>query len=571
MQLSPELSGELVRVKLEPPDAACLPEQGQQQHCSKTESGGGTCGVTGGMCDIKEEPREESSNKHPIIEVKTEPYNVAILAEQDQMEHSCHSTAEVSGAKRSPGMFHLKGQPRETSAQEPSGNSSSNVQLEMSTDAEPRIDDTDAVTVNCRHTDFKHRELSPDQSDAHQGADRSSISNNEKDRLYECVDVGHPKTHREKTFTCNTCSATFGLVSALGVHTKQHLGEGLYKCRLCMSQASRRNDTLVHAFDKSESHPTASGDQMGGNRLGCELCPSTFPESKSAKNHTLKGAGKKPWKCSLCPAEFNHRTQLRCHRLTHVGEKPYKCDICSATFVSRGHLKNHMQTHADGKPRQCRFCHAEFVHLCSLRDHERAHAGEKPYKCDACPAEFSHNTNLRRHKRMHTGGRPHKCDLCSAAFSQVQNLRDHVRTHTGEKPYKCDLCDAAFSRSTHLGRHKRTHTGERPYRCNVCSAQFRQGSQLWCHRRTHTGEKPHKCDLCPAEFSQSAGLLRHKGTHTGEKPYKCDLCPAEFTQMHHLKGHVRIHTGEKPYGCDLCDARFRLSSQLRCHKQKHAG
>ncbi|XP_064462687.1 uncharacterized protein LOC135373407 [Ornithodoros turicata] len=116
MQLSPEFSGQLVRVKLEPPDVPCLPEEGQtqQQHCKESSSGGDADGTIGGMCNIKEEPREVSSNEDPIIEVKTEPYNIAVLTEQEQMGHSCDSTLE--GATL--GMCHIKEEPQEDSSNE---------------------------------------------------------------------------------------------------------------------------------------------------------------------------------------------------------------------------------------------------------------------------------------------------------------------------------------------------------------------------------------------------------------------------------------------------------------------
>ncbi|XP_064458903.1 uncharacterized protein LOC135369201 [Ornithodoros turicata] len=96
MRPSPKFTVQLSRVKVEPPDAAGLHEQGQiQEQCSgDSPSRSNSYGVTAGTCDIKEEPREESSKEHPIMEVKTEPYNVALSTEQDQMGHGCESKSE---------------------------------------------------------------------------------------------------------------------------------------------------------------------------------------------------------------------------------------------------------------------------------------------------------------------------------------------------------------------------------------------------------------------------------------------------------------------------------------------
>ncbi|XP_064468040.1 uncharacterized protein LOC135378842 isoform X3 [Ornithodoros turicata] len=112
MLLSLKFDGDLLRVKLEPPDVACLPQQGQVQrrHCDQPPSGG----ATPGRCRIKEEPREESSNEDPITAVKTEPYNVGIIAEQEQMGHSCGSASQGVTA----GMCHIKEEPREDSLNE---------------------------------------------------------------------------------------------------------------------------------------------------------------------------------------------------------------------------------------------------------------------------------------------------------------------------------------------------------------------------------------------------------------------------------------------------------------------
>ncbi|XP_064467790.1 zinc finger protein 287-like [Ornithodoros turicata] len=490
MHLLPKFSGQLSRVKLEPPDAACLHEQGQieQQCCSESPSRG----MTAGMCHIKEEPPDDSSNDRQIVEVKTEPYNTAVLAEQDHMGHSHHSTSEKATA--STGALHLDTynicDPVSTSR------NSSNAQFSISAaTVQLPFDNTIPVTVNGRPTGSVPRDISPRQSET-QKTSESSISNHKNDKLYKGIDIGHLQVcleaHNAKTLTCNACPATFHHMSAPRVHTKRHAGEGSYKCTLCtlacVSQVSLERHMLLHGCDKSPQCPAASEDQMGEKSLEahCDLCPGTPSLSQSAKNHMLKPNGKRPHKCSLCPAVFSHSRELRRHGQTHTGEKPHKCGLCAATFVHRGHLTNHMRMHTDGKPCKCKFCPAEFINLHNLKDHERTHTGEKPFKCDICPAEFSQSTNLRRHKRTHTGERPYKCDLCSAAFNQSTLLWHHKRTHTGEKPYKCDLCLTRFSRMHHLKDHVRTHTGKKPYSCNLCHIGFSRRTNLRRHKEMHT-------------------------------------------------------------------------------------
>ncbi|XP_064463021.1 uncharacterized protein LOC135373901 isoform X3 [Ornithodoros turicata] len=95
MELSPKFSYQLTRVKSEPPDVPCLPGEGQiqQQHCNESTSEA-FGGQTVGMCHIKEEPPDDCSDEHQLIEVQTEPYNTAILMERDHAGRSHDSTSE---------------------------------------------------------------------------------------------------------------------------------------------------------------------------------------------------------------------------------------------------------------------------------------------------------------------------------------------------------------------------------------------------------------------------------------------------------------------------------------------
>ncbi|XP_064463354.1 zinc finger protein 468-like [Ornithodoros turicata] len=412
MQLPPEMSGQPVRVKSEPPDVACLPEERQirQQHHDESPSAADACGVTGGMCRIKEEPQEDSANEDPILEVKTEPYNVAVLTEQDQMGHNCDSTSE--DARDISVTLHIKDKPRCTCEQEYSGYISSYAQLKISTaTVELQLDSTALVTTNDRHAE-QHRDQSKPQALACMS--KASL---------ECHMFGDCHKESEK------CSTT-----------------------------------------------PPSDVQMGGMGSGCNTCPSAFSwsagdedhmasefsMSRNLQQHKRTYSSKKPYKCDVCPAEFTRNAHLEQHKRTHTGDKPYKCNVCPAEFSQRGNLQRHKCTHGGEKPYKCDVCHAGFSLIGHLQRHKRTHTGEKPYECDVCPAVFSQSWHLQRHKRTHTGEKPYKCDVCPAKFSRGWNLKQHMRTHMVNKPYKCDLCPAAFRQNVTLSRHKRTHTREQP-------------------------------------------------------------------------------------------------------------
>ncbi|XP_064464508.1 zinc finger protein 287-like [Ornithodoros turicata] len=358
MQLPPEMSGQLVRVKSEPPDVACLPEerQIQQQRHNESPSAADACGVTTGMCRIKEEPREESSNEHPIIEVKTEPYNVVILKEEDQMGHNSDSTSE--DASDSTDTLHIKDKPRRTCEQEYSGYPSSYAQFKISTTTvELQLDSTALVATNDRHAE----------------------------------------QHRDQSKPC-----------ALASMSKASLE--------CHRFADCHNES-----EKCSTTPP-SDVQVGGMGSGCNTCPSAFSWSAGDENHMASEFStsrnlqqhkrpyscKKPYKCDVCPAEFTRNAHLEQHKRTHTGDKPYKCSVCPAEFSQRGNLQRHQCTHTGEKPYMCNVCHAEFILIGHLQQHKRRHMGEKPYECDVCPAVFSHSGSLQQHKRTHTGEKPYK-------------------------------------------------------------------------------------------------------------------------------------------------------------------
>ncbi|XP_064461969.1 zinc finger protein 391-like isoform X1 [Ornithodoros turicata] len=522
MQLSQEFRGQLVRVKSEPPDVACLPEQGQvhQQHCGaaadmhhikekpraesseehpvaevKTEPYsaaisterdhmGHRCdstskGMAAGMCHIKEEQREESSNEDPVIEVKTEPYNISISAGQDQVGHNCDSALE--GARASTGLLHVKDQPRGICDQDSSGRTSSEAQFKISTmTVEPQFDSALLVTTNGEPT-----ERLSDQS--------------------------------------KPCAPEYTSKDSL----KQHV---FAQC---------------HSESEMCAITSPPDDQMGDESLTYDICSPAFSPSGSDESHVSKRTNEKSCKSDLSPGQSHQRRSLQCHKRAQTGDEPDKSDVCPAKLSQVTHRLLHKRTQTSEKPYRCNVCPAEFSRRGKLQQHKRTHTGEKPYKCDFCPAEFTQSTNLRQHKRIHTGEKPYKCDVCPAMFRQSGNLRQHKRTHTGEKPYKCCVCHAKFGQIGTLRHHERTHTGEKPYECDVCPAEFNTSGNLRKHKRTHTGEKPYKCNACPAEFSQNRTLQNHKRTHTGEKPYKCDVCSAEFSRSKGLMSHKRKHTGEK--------------------------
>ncbi|XP_064464154.1 zinc finger protein 112-like isoform X3 [Ornithodoros turicata] len=312
------------------------------------------------MCHIKEEPLEDCSDEHPVIEVKTEPYDTSILAGQDQMEHSHGSTSE--GERGNTAMLPVEDTARGSSNVASSGCTPSNSRFKIgAATVETRFDNAAQITMNGRPM-----VQTPDQSKTEE-AGKSSTFDHAKDSkcsvcLATCIDTDHSEvrlnTHGTKAFTCNVCSAAFRHPSTLRAHAKGNSGS--YKC---------------------------------------DLCPAEFSKSSCLRRHRRTHTGEKPYKCSLCPAEFCQSSNLQVHSRTHTGEKPYKCDLCRAQFRKSTNLQVHKRTHTGEKPYKCNVCPAEFSQSTSLHVHKRRHTGEKPCRCDLCPAKFSHRSSLQFHKR----------------------------------------------------------------------------------------------------------------------------------------------------------------------------
>ncbi|XP_064463880.1 zinc finger protein ZFP2-like [Ornithodoros turicata] len=565
MPLPPEFRGRVLRVKLEPLDVACLAGEGQahQQHC----------GMTAGTCDIKQEPREESSKEHAIIKVKTEPYEVVILTGQDLMGHNCQSTSEG-----------------EKSTQ----NFANNFSLMPSQLGNP--------FGRGRPSDKRRKKDTNKEEARDTCVYKSSRAGPLESRLGE---MPLPPEFRGRVVRVKLEPLDVACLAEEGQAHQQHCGMTAGTCDI--KQEPREESSKEHAIMKVKTEPynvailtgqdlkghncqsTSEDAQMGEKCSGRNIYPAALWTSGSDENHVANHTDKRPYKSDVCPAEFSLSGNTKQHKQTRSCKKPYKCDVCPAKFSRSSDVQRHKRAHTVEKPYKCDVCHAEFRQSWTLQQHKRTHTGEKPYKCNVCPAKFRQTGQLWHHKRTHTGEKPHKCDVCLAKFSRSWHLQQHKRTHTGEKPYKCDVCPAKFSRSWYLQQHKRTHTGEKPYKCNVCPAKFSQSGILQRHKRTHTGvsacdarrqgEKPYKCDVCPAKFSRGADLRKHMRTHTGEKPYKCDVCKAKFRQRRTLSRHKRTHTdlrhstnlqcnkktymGVKTYKCNLSTAEFMYSTSTQ--------
>ncbi|XP_064468247.1 zinc finger protein 235-like isoform X2 [Ornithodoros turicata] len=297
-----------------------------------------TSGATAGMCDIKEEPQEDSSNEDPSIEVKTEPYNVPVLAGQEQIEHSCDPTSEE--------FFE-----------------SMDLQRHKGTNTGEKLYKCNvcpAVFSQSRHLQVHkrtHTGEKPYKCDV--CAAEFSLSGNLRQ---------HKRTHTgEKPYKCDFCPAEFSQKGNLQYHKRMHTGEKPYKCDACPAEFSRHEHLQVHKRTHTGEKP-----------FKCHVCLAEFSQKGNLQYHKRTHTGERPYKCDVCPAEFRWNQSLLNHKRTHTGEKPYKCKVCPAEFTRSAEMQCHKRTHTGEKPYKCDICLAEFSRSTDMQHHKRMHTGQKP-------------------------------------------------------------------------------------------------------------------------------------------------------------------------------------------------
>ena len=177
-------------------------------------------------------------------------------------------------------------------------------------------------------------------------------------------------------------------------YTYQYAGE------LEMSVDTEKQNLQRGATKKKFVH---SQEHSGEKLFKCKHCGKAFRLNWILKRHLRLHTGEKPYKCGICGKGFVQGGNLSYHLQTHSGEKS-KCGICGKGFVHSASLGYHLKVHSGEKPFKCEHCSMCFILRADLTNHLRTHSGEKPYKCEHCDNCFASNSGLHHHlKRKHSG------------------------------------------------------------------------------------------------------------------------------------------------------------------------
>ncbi|XP_044742766.1 zinc finger protein 888-like isoform X2 [Chrysoperla carnea] len=356
-----------------------------------------------------------------------------------------------------------------------------------------------------------------EDSDSHEDINEKNDSDWEGEDRESDKDQSQPNEYK-----CETCSAIFKRVEALGLHMKiKHNAEGTkcYKCSLICYHKLHLN---VH--EKSHNK--------------CRFCNLTFSSKKKLTEHKLTHdvvINKSSWECKECPAIFSSRDTLYRHmKMIHNRNSIKKlliCDKCDEKFPNKRLLARHIRkTHPKEKKEykknqivNCEIC-GKTLKRCYLSKHMTTHGERNKLACEYCPKIFISQETLQTHVKIyHKNSGPvckFLCSECGLKLRSKAELSNHLITHTGERPYACDKCDKTYRTTFMLKQHiSRTHLNERNFICTFCSQAFFDKKILLNHVRRHTGEKPFKCNMCEKRFIQKTALKVHMKVHTGTAEY----------------------------------------------------
>lgn len=135
---------------------------------------------------------------------------------------------------------------------------------------------------------------------------------------------------RDKCFTCNICSRSFGYKHVLQNHERTHTGEKPFECPECKKRFTRDHHLKTHMRLHTGEKP-----------YHCSHCDRHFVQVANLRRHLRVHTGERPYTCEICKAKFSDSNQLKAHVLIHNGEKPFRCDRCQARFRRRHHLVHH--------------------------------------------------------------------------------------------------------------------------------------------------------------------------------------------------------------------------------------
>lgn len=411
-------------------------------------------------------------------------------------------------------------------------------------------------------------------------------------------------------FECHWCEYTTEDLSAIKVHTRQHVyEEHPLICRECTKLFVSQGDLDGHKTEHAQKAP-----------FGCSICSKAFAEADVLKSHMrIDHSTKKPYHCRICSSEFDAVADLKQHIDEHTTQTSIKrenrrtrsklvrkietdsdsdsvdidlsgsigldeCDdehhddqtsdssqTCEKNKVRLKQAKKIQVDSASGSI-PCRDCGEPFPNKSELMEHRATHTNKPPFQCYLCPRKYTSRKRLKLHLKVHTGEGLIACNLCEKKFTTRYEMKKHKQLHY--PAFLCSICGQTLTSSKALDNHIAAHENREIFKCQVCSHEFSSITQLTNHMRAqHPDHKEFECATCAATFLTAAYLSRHMDIHA-DRNVECteDGCDKRFSSDKARKEHMRkVHVAKDRFVCPYCPYKTGRSEHMKNHIRTHTG
>ncbi|XP_077349703.1 uncharacterized protein LOC143997783 [Lithobates pipiens] len=280
----------------------------------------------------------------------------------------------------------------------------------------------------------------------------------------------HLKGHR-KPYGCSVCGKIFTNRPDFMAHFREHSGEQIYKCKVCMKGYSRLSFLFKHVrVHLSQAAQISKPDQ-----------PSLSEANKEELIET--------------ETTVFHRLPQKEEEFTGT---PLSC-FPSTPKVNMDTAKDSEQTLKVGNE-----------HPVEFKPFQKG----KRKKCKKCKKRFRYRESFRRHRESHQIR--FTCYRCGQAFHKLVKLYLHRRDHKNFRPFMCKHCTKTFSSRSllllHLSSHDLSEKGSR-YPCAYCRKVFRSQANCILHQKTHIykpAKSPPKSNLATFSNIQMAPFSKQE-------------------------------------------------------------
>ncbi|XP_052742054.1 gastrula zinc finger protein XlCGF46.1-like [Bicyclus anynana] len=202
----------------------------------------------------------------------------------------------------------------------------------------------------------------------------------------------HKLTHTgERSHACTICSKKFATTVQLKTHYLVHSDEKNHKCPYCEVAFKYKNSI--------RKHMTLHTCKTNENFI-CDYCGQDFLFKGNLQIHITKMHSTKSGYCDECSKYFPN---IELHMCKHTGLRTIKCELCPSTFFDTKGLSTHVSfRHKSTDKYHCNIedCTLKFPSQAMVQYHIlRYHKSMKPFSCDKCPRSFYRKSDLVRHKR----------------------------------------------------------------------------------------------------------------------------------------------------------------------------